>query len=118
MNDKVPSPYNKQRARRSAQPLGAMKDLEASPPVQFGTWLYAGSVPCEVKIVRHHTLYGSGDYEDPPEIADDREVECFYILFHTPVGHPQWVGGGAALSLAEAVSVAENKLGSTVTWHK
>jgi len=95
-----------------------MQDLEAAPPVQSGTWLYAGTVPCEVRIVRHHMLCGSGDYEDPPDVADDREVECFYVLFHTPAGQPQWVGGGAALSLAEAVSLAEKKLGSTITWAK
>jgi len=69
-----------------------------APIVKRGCWLYDGVVPCEVRIVRHDILYGSGDYEDPPEFADDREVECYYLLFHTPVGEPEWVGG-ALLSL-------------------
>jgi hypothetical protein len=95
-----------------------MKDLEHVEPTKSGTWLYAGSILCEVRIVRHHTLYGSGDYEDPPEVSEDREVECFYLLFHTPVGLPCWVGGGAALTLAEALSLAESKLGGSVVWRE
>ena len=87
-----------------------------APIVKRGRWLYDGVVPCDVRIIRHNVLYGSGDYEDPPEIADDREVECYYVEFHTPVGKPDWVGGGAALSVAEAVSIAESKLGATLKW--
>ncbi len=86
-------------------------------PEKTGTWLYADNVLCEVRIVRRHTLYGSGDYEDPPEIAEDRAVECFYLLFRTPTGQPEWVGGGAALSLAEAELLAESKLGPSLVWH-
>jgi hypothetical protein len=98
--------------------LAAMTELERAEPVKRGTWLYAGSVPCEVRIVRHHTLYGSGDHEDPPEIANDREVECFYGLFHTPAGDPPWVSGGAALTLSEAKGMAEAKLGAGLKWHE
>lgn len=93
-----------------------MSKIKDAEPIKRGTWLYAGSVPCEVRIVRHHTLYGSGDYEDSPVIADDQEVECFYLLFHTPAGQPEWVGGGAALSLDEAVSIAEAKLDASLVW--
>jgi len=87
-----------------------------APVVKRGTWLYDGTVLCEVRIVQHHLLYGSGDYEDPPEIADDREVTCYYVLFHTPVGEPPWVGGGAGLSVEEAMSLAERKLGQGLKW--
>ena len=97
--------------------LGVMRELEQATPVKRGTWLYAGTVPCEVRIIKHHTLYGTGDYEDPPEIAEDREVECFYILYHTPAGEPAWVGGGSALSLQDAVAVAEAALGSGLRWN-
>ena len=93
-----------------------MYNLKSVPPEKTGTWLYAKEVPCEVRIVRHHTLYGSADYEDPPEIAEDRSVECFYVLFQTPAGEPNWVGGGAALTLAEAVALAERKLGPSLAW--
>jgi hypothetical protein len=93
-----------------------MERLELLPPVMRGTWLYAGRVPCEVRIVRHRTLYGSGDHEDEPSISEDREVECFYVLYQTPVGLPQWVGGGVAPHLIEAVSIAEEKLSGGVAW--
>ncbi|NRF72491.1 hypothetical protein HLB44_36655 [Aquincola sp. S2] len=93
-------------------------DLADAPAVLSGTWLYAGDTPCAVKIVSHHVLYGTGDHEDPPEIADDQEVECFYIYFSTPAGQPQWVGGGASTSLTEARTIVEQKLGSTLTWHE
>ena len=93
-----------------------MERLELLPPVKRGTWLYDGRIPCEVRIVRHHKLYGSGDCEDDPSISDDREVECFYVLYQTPIGSPQWVGGGAALQLVEAVCTAEEKLNGGVVW--
>jgi hypothetical protein len=31
--------------------------------------------------------YGSGDHEDPPEIAEDQSLETFEILF-TSAGNP------------------------------
>ena len=93
-----------------------MKQLETIAPLITGTWRYAGSIPCEVRIVRHNTLYGSGDDEDSPQIANDREVECFYILYQTPVGEPPWVGGGVALSVDEAVALVESTLGDGIAW--
>jgi hypothetical protein len=86
-----------------------------APVVKRGQWLYDGTITCEVRIVRHDVLYGSGDYEDPPEISNDREVECCYLLFHTPVGLPEWGRGGAALSLADAISIAE-AMKPTLKW--
>jgi hypothetical protein len=87
-----------------------------APVVRRGHWLYNGMVPCEVRIVRHNVLYGTGDAEDTPDIAEDRDVECYYLLFHTPVKEPDWVGGGAALTLADAADIAKSLLGSTLTW--
>jgi hypothetical protein len=94
-----------------------MREIEQVPPIKWGTWLYAGSIPCEVRIVKHHTFYGTGDYEDSPEIAEDQNVECFYILYQTPVGEPPWVRGGAALTLLESVAQAEAALGSGLCWN-
>jgi hypothetical protein len=92
--------------------------IERAEPVKRGTSLYAGSIPCEVRIVRHHMFYGTGDHEDPPEIANDREVECFYILYHTPEREPSWVGGGTSLSLSDAIAAAEAMLVGGVTWQE
>lgn len=93
-----------------------MNELENLPPAKCGQWLYDGSVPCEVRVVRHDTLFGSGDVEDAPEIAEDRNVECFYVLYQTPIGRPEWVGGGSAFTLAEAVALAEANLNGGVQW--
>jgi hypothetical protein len=89
---------------------------ETAPIVKRGHWLYDDAVTCEVRIVSHHVLYGTGDHEDPPEIREDREVECYYLLFHTPAGKPEWGGGGGFLSLEQAVLVAESQLGPTLKW--
>lgn len=93
-----------------------MVHLEILPPVKTGTWKYADSVSCRVQIVRHDTYYGSGDSEDPPEISNDRDVECYYLLLGTPVGEPRWVGGGVAFSLADAISLAQAKVGHSLVW--
>ena len=52
--------------------------------VKRGSWLYDGSVPSALVIVRGDVFYGTGDYEDPPEICDDRDVEAFQVWFETP----------------------------------
>jgi len=93
-----------------------MKQLEHLPPIKKGTWLYDGSVPCEVRIVHHSVLHGSGDYEDEATVSEDQETECFYILYQTPVGQPPWVGGGSALTLDEAVLLAEEKISESIVW--
>jgi hypothetical protein len=93
-----------------------MNEIACLPCVKHGLWFYAGVSTCEVRIVRHHTLYGTHDAEDPPEIATDREVECYYVRFEGPPGHTPWHDGGVALSLREAVFLAERRLGPAVSW--
>ena len=93
-----------------------MQEIELAIPEMVGTWRYADAIACEVRIVRHHTLYGSGDLDDPPEVANDRDIECFYVIYGTPVGEPRWAGGGVALTLAEAASMAEQQLGTSLVW--
>ena len=60
-------------------------------------------------------LYGTGDADDPPDIAADREVECFYIRFDRP-DTGEWLDGGTALSLREAMFLAQQRLGPVVSW--
>lgn len=93
-----------------------MNDVDQMPCVRQGLWFYAGVTTCHVRILRHHTLYGTGDAEDPPDIAADREVECYYIRFDQPHVQPGWMDGGAALSLREAVFMAERRLGPVLSW--
>jgi hypothetical protein len=94
-----------------------MNKLDLLPCVKQGLWFHAGVTACHVRIVRHHTLYGTGDAEDPPEIAADREVECYYVRFDMPREETAWQDGGAALSLREAVFLAERRLGPVLSWN-
>ena len=78
------------------------------PVLKQGIWLYAGVVMCDIRIVKHNWRYGTGDYEDPPEMREDLQGEFYNLEFGSPVkrgGYPS--RGGCHLSLAEAVSEAE-----------
>jgi hypothetical protein len=46
-----------------------------------GTWLYAGTTPSRVVVLRRDRWYGTGDHEDPPEVAEDREIEMFEVRY-------------------------------------
>ncbi len=94
-----------------------MSEVDQLPPVKQGHWFFGGLTPCPVRIVRHHTLYGTHDPEDPAEIAGDREAECFYIRYHPPGAHETWHDGGSALSLREAMFLVQRKLGPVVQWN-
>jgi len=84
-----------------------------------GTWLYAGEVRSRIAIVRRNEWYGSGDDEDPPEVADDREVETFEILYADPQAPTRFIAGGGRYStLEEARAAAEAACGATVRWQE
>jgi hypothetical protein len=85
--------------------------------VKQGTWLYAGEVVCDVRIVKHDWRYGTGDYEDPPDVREDLQGEFYDLEFGSPVKRGEYLsGGGSHLSLAEAVSEAEAATHGTVRW--
>jgi len=84
--------------------------------LKHGQWLYGDGVKCAVRISRRDFWPGTGDCEDPPEIAGDRAVECYELEFHTPVGEPAWVGGGVYSSIREATECARKLLGESLQW--
>src|SRR5690606_13454888 len=49
--------------------------------------------------------------DDPPEIANARTAECYYIRYHPPGPHHAWHDGGVALTLRAATFLAERTLG-------
>lgn len=93
-----------------------MDNVEQLSLVKQGLWFYGGVTTCHVHIVRHHTLYGSGDADDPPELAQDHAVDCYYVRYDNPHSAETWHDAGAALSLREAVFLAERKFGPGVNW--
>jgi len=87
--------------------------------VKEGTFLYDEQVPCRLLIVHSKVQYGTGDYQDPPELANDQDCDAFYIKFSstTDVNHFN-SGSGPFSSLSEAMTYAEAApgLGHTVRW--
>lgn len=98
-----------------------MDDLDRLPSVKQGLWFHGGLTTCHVRIVRHHMLYGSHDADDPPELAADHAVECYYVRYDLPPPRPArqraWHDGGAALSLREAMFLAQRRLGPVISWN-
>jgi hypothetical protein len=87
--------------------------------VQEGTYLYAGAVECEIRIVFSPIRYGTGDYEDQPDVANDIECSAYYVQYGSTTQRAVFNSGGASyLSLAEAIASAEATpgIGNTVRW--
>lgn len=93
-----------------------MDELDQLPPVKQGLWFHGGVSTCHVRIVRHAVRFGSHDDTDPPELADDCAADCFYVRYDLPHERRSWQDGGAALSLREAVFLAQRKLGPVISW--
>lgn len=91
-----------------------------SDVVKTGVALYDQAVPYKVKIVRSQILYGTGDYEDPPEIREDQEVECFYIWYESPGATEAqkrfFNGGGEFIELDEAINQVQQATHGTIKW--
>jgi hypothetical protein len=82
-----------------------------------GTWLYAGTTRSRIVILRRDTWYGTGDREDPPEVADDREIETFEVRYDAAGDTGRFAaGGGQYLTLDAARARAEAACGSSVVW--
>lgn len=87
--------------------------------VKAGTFLYAGAIECDVRIVLSRIRYGSGDDEDPPEIANDLDRETYYVWYGSTTHRGVFnAGAGGYPSLAEAMLAAESALGvgSSLRW--
>lgn len=98
--------------------LAAMTPWDSAQIVKRGRWLYAGSRSLEVRIVRQESWYGTGDDEDPLESRDDRDVECFRVLFETADGgEPHFAGGGQHLTVDDAIRAVEALVGATLKWN-
>ena len=83
--------------------------------IKQGVWLYAGEVTRRVVIVEDDVFPGSGDYEDPPEVANDRHLTCFAVWFETDIAI-FGAGGGWFESLSDAVAHVERVTNQSVIW--
>lgn len=80
--------------------------------VKRGVFLYAGAVECDLCIARSSVHYGTGDAEDPPEVAEDLKRETYYVYYGSTTERGRFsAGGGAYPSLPEAVAAVEHAPG-------
>ena len=88
--------------------------------VKEGTWLYDGSVPTGVRIVSCSIRYGSGDWQDPPELQEDHVVPGFDVQWASPTTPRDYGENPSAVfpSLRDAVAHAERAewAASTLKW--
>lgn len=90
-----------------------------SKVVKKGIFLYDDLVECDIQIVFSNVRYGSGDYEDPEEIANDIEQSTFYIQLGSTTQRGVFnAGGGCFPSLEQAIRRAENLpgIGKSIKW--
>lgn len=85
--------------------------LAQQAPLKVGLWLYAGEVGCAVRIAPHDMLYGSGDDEDPPELANDQSLACFYAFVASPDDADRWNPLCGGPTIDAVMALAEAKLG-------
>ncbi|MFC0134323.1 hypothetical protein [Massilia eurypsychrophila] len=84
-----------------------------------GTFLYDDMVECDICIVHSPIRYGSGDYDDAPEVANDIKVDTYYLWFGSTTERNRFnAGGGGFSSLKEAKTNAEGRpgFGRSVRW--
>ncbi|WP_119965670.1 hypothetical protein [Simplicispira lacusdiani] len=87
--------------------------------VREGTFLYDLQIECDVRIVYSPIHYGTGDWEDPPEIQNDLEQDTYYVQYGSTTERGRFnAGGGGHRSLPEAMAAAEAApgIGPTVRW--
>lgn len=91
----------------------------AEKVVKTGNFLYDDTVLCDVRIVYSTFCPGSGDWEDPPELAEDRDGEFFGVQWGSTTARGVFKacsGGGATIE--EAIAAAESMpgVGRTIVW--
>lgn len=94
-------------------------DIAEKDIVKIGTYLYDDSVRKRVIIVRSDCLYGTGDYEDEPEIREDLDVETYYVWFESLVEDGYFnVSSVGHVNLIDATKSAESSpgIGETIVW--
>ena len=84
--------------------------------VKSGTYLYAGSVLCDLRIILRPVRYGTGDHEDPPELANDQEQETYYLEYGGTDARGVFVAGGGAFDTLEAAMRHAEATAQDVTW--
>jgi hypothetical protein len=86
----------------------------AESVVKTGTYLYAGRVVCDVRIIHSPIRYGSGDPVEPP--VQDEQRDSYYLQYGGTGRRDAFIGGGGCFdTLDEAMRRASETMES-LTW--
>jgi hypothetical protein len=92
---------------------------KAVKSVKSGTYLYDDTVLCDVRIVYSTTCPGSGDWEAPLELANDRDGEFFSVQWGSTTARGAFnAGSGGWATIDKAIAAAESMpgVGRTIVW--
>ena len=87
--------------------------------VRSGTFLYDGTVLCDIRIVCSSVRPGSGDWEDPPELANDQFGEFFIVQYGSTTARGVFNAcSGGGITIEEATTAAESMpgTGAPIVW--
>jgi hypothetical protein len=90
----------------------ARRSSQFGRPVAEGTWLYSGSVPTAVRVLESDVAFGTGDYEDEPEVAEDKPGVCFYVEWEPAGGGSS---GGSVTGPFATIDEAKTHIQQTAT---
>jgi len=85
-----------------------LPNIQNAVLIKHGKCTYDKAVEYEVKIVKWHIFYGTGDYEDSEKIRDDKNTECYYVFYENLINKGSFNVGRGFLSIKEAVDSVEN----------
>jgi len=87
--------------------------------VKAGTYLYADTIVCDVRIVYSPIRYGSGEeYVDQPEDVVDQERDTYYLQYGGTERRGAFIAGGGSFdSLEDAMRQAEATVRG-LTWQE
>jgi hypothetical protein len=81
-----------------------------------GTWYYDHVVPCRVEIWQRSVRPGTGDHQDPPDIAGDLTGKWYEVQYSHPDGTSGHVGGAYYETLDAAMESVHVHTQASVRW--
>ena len=84
--------------------------------VDIGHWVYGGSVTCIVHLVQRNVAYGSGDYQDPIEVREDRAGKFYYLKFFAPDDPTRVTSESGAFDSEKSAREAASEFCPNLNW--
>lgn len=87
-----------------------MLDISNCKIMKQGILLYDNISEYSVVIIESNILYGTGDYEDSPEITEDKDCLCYYAWCDHPNRRNEFCSCSTAyMSIKEAMAAIEKE---------